>query len=80
MNVLPTVLESLREELWHHPAYGETQIIVLAHTERVFSTIIEAKVLAKSPFENVAWDGLRVAVTPHRADVDERAPRASGRV
>jgi hypothetical protein len=46
MNALPKVLESLREELWHHPAYGETQIIVLAYTERVFSNIIEAKVLA----------------------------------
>jgi Flp pilus assembly protein TadD len=36
--------------------------------------------LSQSPFENVAWARMRVAVPPHRADVDARAPQASGRV
>jgi hypothetical protein len=48
MDALLPVLEALREELRHDPAYGETQIIPLAYTERTFSTIIEATVLGQN--------------------------------
>jgi hypothetical protein len=55
------------------------QIIVACIARLMRFRLVEVA-LTESPFENVAWDRLRVAVTPHRADVDERAPRASGRV
>jgi hypothetical protein len=44
------------------------------------SAVQAAFAAAKSPFENVARARMRAAVPPHRRDVDERAPQASGRV